>query len=184
MRVGVLALQGCIDPHLEIISKLGLKAIKVIDHESLSAAARLILPGGESSTMLHLLEKTDLTEKIINYSKQNPTWGICAGAILLAKEVTNPTQRSFKAIDIRAERNSYGSQANSFKASIAVKGIDKEIAADFIRAPRLSTLSKDVEVLAIYNNDPVLLRQNNILVSAFHVELSGDTRLHQYFLGM
>ena len=179
--VGVLALQGCIDPHLTILNKLNIPTVKVRTVEDLSRVDRIILPGGESTTMLKLLGRTGLEGALIDFARTHPVWGICAGSILLATKVSNPSQRSFGLIDIHAIRNYYGSQRESFKTSLSIPLIGNEINVDFIRAPKLEPLRDDVEVLAQYGEDAVLLRAKNIMVSSFHVELSDETRLHQYF---
>lgn len=181
--VGVLALQGCVAPHLAMIQSLGRKALAVRTEQELAQVERLIMPGGESTTMLKLLVSSGLWDKLAAFVKVRPVWGICAGSILLAKEVKNPKQDSLGAINIRAHRNFYGSQLDSFKSSIVFEGIKSPIAVDFIRAPRLEPLSEDVQVLARDDNGtPVLMQQGHILVSAFHTELGTNPSLHRYFL--
>lgn len=182
-KVGVLALQGCVAPHVSMIQSLGREALAVRTERELAQVERLIMPGGESTTMLKLLVSSGLWDKLATFVKVRPVWGICAGSILLAKEVNNPKQDSLGAIDIRAHRNFYGSQLDSFKRSLMIEGIKSPVEVDFIRAPRLEPLSEDVQVLARDDNGiPVLMRQGHILVSAFHTELGTDPSLHRYFL--
>lgn len=159
--IGVLALQGCIDPHLHMLQRLGCNPIRVTSIEGLKKVDRLILPGGESSTMLRFLthlptsvrtsknapkKPNELFVALQSFCKTNPVWGICAGAILLSKEVENPAQLSLGAIEIKAIRNFYGSQRESFKATIPIKPLGKSLSVDFIRAPKLVPIeSADIE---------------------------------------
>lgn len=178
---GILALQGCIDPHLTVLNKLNIPAVKVRTVEDLKRIDRIILPGGESTAMLKLLARTGLENALIDFAHTNPVWGICAGSILLASKVSNPSQRSWGLINIHAMRNYYGSQRESFKTTLSIPSLGEEFLVDFIRAPKLEPLGSEVEVLAKHESDAVLLRAGNILVSSFHIELGDDTRLHQYF---
>lgn len=184
MAVGVLALQGAITPHCEMLHRLGVEAVRVTTPEHFEQIDRLILPGGESTTMLKLLDKTGLWAPLEKFVFQKPAWGTCAGAILLAQEVHHPSQRSLKRINIAAERNAYGSQRESFKTTLEVKGLEHPLEVDFIRAPKLSPLSSDIEVLSRHNGETVLMQKGNILVSSFHVELGTDASLHRYFLSL
>jgi pyridoxal 5'-phosphate synthase pdxT subunit len=118
------------------------------------------------------------------FGKSHPVWGVCAGAIIIAKEVQNPTQRSLGLIDIRATRNFYGSQLDSFSAKVRITPLGIDTAVDFIRAPLLAPLSPAVEVLASHDGHAVLLKQGNIMASSFHIELGRETALHRYFLGL
>ena len=174
---GVLAVQGAVTPHLEILDKQKIKYIKVRSAEELSKTDRLIIPGGESTTMLRILRQSGLWQYLAQY--KNPIWGICAGAILLSKEVTHPEQPSLGLIETKAIRNAYGSQRESFTATIASQFRLPEV--DFIRAPKLSPLSKNVEILGTLNEEPVLMKQGKVLISSFHIELCGDPTLHLYF---
>jgi len=152
--------------------------------EDLARCDRIVLPGGESTTMIKLLDRAELWEPLRDFGRSHPVWGICAGAILIASEVCSPAQKSLELISVRATRNYYGSQLDSFKAEIEIAGFDHKMHADFIRAPLLQPLEESVQVLADYNNQPVLMRQGRVLVSAFHTELGSDARLHEYFLGI
>ena len=181
MKIGVLALQGAVKPHLEKIAALGAEGIRVTNVEDIARCDRMILPGGESTTMLKLIDSNRLWEPLLHFFKTKPTWGTCAGAILLAKKVLHPTQKSFEAIEIAAERNAYGSQLDSFKTSVTISPLEAPLEVDFIRAPKLSPLSDQVEVLSSYDGSAVCLRQKNILVSSFHAELGNSCELHRYF---
>lgn len=132
--------------------------------------------------MLHLMEKAQLTSALRDFGKTHAVWGICAGAILIAQEVTSPEQYSLGLIPVRARRNYYGSQADSFKDSIKIDFLNAPMEVDFIRAPLLEALSRDVRAHATHDGHGVLLQHGHIMVSAFHVELGQDTRLHEYFL--
>ena len=179
--IGVLALQGAVTPHLEKIKAVGFTPQRVTSKESLAVCDRIILPGGESTTMLKLIDSSELWQPLLTFFKEKPTWGTCAGAILLAKKVINPAQRSFEVIDIQAERNAYGSQLDSFKTTLTVTGIDHQIEADFIRAPKLTALSNNVEVLAEHDGNEVMLRQGVTVVTSFHSELGNGLELHDWF---
>ena len=182
MKAGVLALQGCIDPHLKMLARAGAEPVAVRTLRQLESVERIILPGGESTTMLRLLEKNQLTAALREFGKTRPLWGVCAGAILAAQEVTSPEQFSLGLIPIRARRNFYGSQTDSFKSTLQVDFLNSPLAVDFIRAPLLEPLSREVQVHASLDSQPVLLQHGRILVSSFHVELGQDIRLHEYFL--
>ena len=204
MKIGLLALQGCVEPHCVILRQLGCTVHKVRLPEDLDGIDGLILPGGESTTMLSLIEKYGLFEPLVNFVRSRPTWGICAGAILLAQEVVNPCQKSLAALPIRAHRNYYGSQRESFSSTIECSLFSPPLQVDFIRAPRLEALSDEVEVLGKYSRtfitsygspqgsdmkdqhctEAVLIRSNHVLACSFHTELSPDLRLHKYFIDM
>lgn len=181
MKVGVLALQGCVDPHLRLFAAAGIAAVPVRSREALLTVDRLVMPGGESTTMLKLATRLGLWEPLQAFARVKPVWGICAGAILLAREVAHPKQPSLQAIDILAERNFYGSQLDSFECTLDVFPLGAAMAVQFIRAPRLTPQSSSVEVLARCDGQPVCMKQGHVLVSAFHVELGQDPRLHSYF---
>ena len=181
-KPGILALQGCLTPHIDMFKRLDVTCLEVKTSAQLKEVDRLILPGGESSTMLKLLKKSDMFDALKEFSNKHPIWGICAGAILLSKEVENPTQDSLKLIPVKATRNFYGSQLDSFKAKIEV--FEKSIDVDFIRAPKLEALNPEVEVLSIHDENSVLLQYKNILVSAFHTELGENSTIHEYFLAL
>ena len=182
MTVGVLAIQGCVEQHIEHLKRCKVNSRRVRTPEDLESLDRIILPGGESSTMLLLLKKCGLWEKLKQFVNEKPAWGICAGAILLAKEVESPKQDCLQAIPIRAHRNFYGSQLNSFHAEIEIKSLGKKMPVDFIRAPKLEPLSKDCEILGKFQDSAVLIKHKKTLVSSFHTELGEDSSLHQLFI--
>lgn len=182
MKVGVLALQGCVDPHCKMLESIGAQPLRVRSAAQLETIDRIILPGGESTTMLRLLEKTQMTSALRDFGRTHPVWGICAGSILIAREVHDPEQNSLDLIPIRARRNYYGSQTESFKVSLHVEPFALPLEADFIRAPLLEPMSREVKVLARHGDQAVLMQLGKILAASFHVELGSDTRLHEYFL--
>ena len=185
MTTGILGVQGCIEPHEQMLANISQPSLRVRTPEDLDKVDRLILPGGESTTMLRFLTQTGLSDKIKKFAESKPIWGICAGAILLAKEVLNPSQASLGLINIRAYRNFYGSQLDSFTHRIEIKAFDKSIEAHFIRAPRLEVIeNKNIEILAEVEQTPVFFRHNKIWACSFHVELGKDPSLHQVFVNL
>lgn len=183
MKAGVLALQGCVDQHIAQLNKCSVEAVKIRTAEELKDIDRIILPGGESSSMLILLKRTAMWGALKEFCLSHPCWGVCAGAILLAQEVVSPSQDSLAALPIRAHRNFYGSQLDSFNTQLEIKTVGTML-VDFIRAPKLDALSDQSEILATHNNLSVAIRHGNKLVSSFHAELGTDQRLHQYFLSL
>lgn len=181
-KIGVLALQGCIDPHLQHLHGLGVSAVEVRRKSDLEGIEGIILPGGESTTMLRLLQRDDFFSYLREFVSRAPTLGICAGAILLAKEVAHPQQVSLEAVSIRAERNAYGTQRESFQTEVAIEGVTSPVVVDFIRAPKLVPLSDSVSVLSRHGDDAVLVRERHIFCSAFHTELTENSVLHEMFL--
>ncbi len=186
-RVGILGFQGCIEPHERILHALGVETLRVKTKEDLASVDRLILPGGESTTMLRFLKLYDLAPAIKSFARSKPVWGICAGAILAAHEVHNPTQESLNLINISAHRNFYGSQLDSFTQTITVEGLPEPITVQFIRAPLLTPLAtsstgEQPSVLATLDERPVFLAQGRIWACSFHVELGDNTSLHELFL--
>lgn len=180
--VGVLALQGDFEAHANAIERVGGRAIEVRTREEMSRCDGLILPGGESSTMLKLLDYENLLEPLRAFGQQKPIYGTCAGAILLAKEVSHPAQRSLGLMDISIERNGYGRQIDSRIANLELSGDGAMFEAVFIRAPIIRRAGPDVHVIAKYNGDPVWAEQGRHMVTTFHPELTGDDRVHRRFL--
>ena len=182
-----MALQGAFALHVEACTDLGYDAIEVRTAAQLDAVDRIIIPGGESTTMSMMLDRNALREPLAERLAAGiPAFGTCAGMILLATDVADgrPDQKSFAAIDIGVKRNGYGRQNQSFSDNVLIERIenpDQGFHAVFIRAPRVERVGADVDVLVSYGGDPVLCQQNSILVSAFHPELSPDRRLHRYF---
>ncbi|MEK6943241.1 MAG: pyridoxal 5'-phosphate synthase glutaminase subunit PdxT [Nanoarchaeota archaeon] len=184
MKIGVLALQGDFKDHIKILNKLNVDAVEVRLPEDLSKADGLIIPGGESTTIGKLLLSSGLMAAIIKRCKKGmPIYGTCAGAILLAKKIEGNSQPSLRLLDISVRRNDYGRQIDSFETELNLKNIGK-VHGIFIRAPIISKVGKDVEVLGKEKNNPVLVQQDNLLASTFHPELAGDKRVHEYFVRM
>ena len=187
-RVGVLALQGDFDAHAKAITLAGGDAVEVRTAEDLKVVDGLVIPGGESTTMLKLLNMMNLVEPLAEFVRSKPVFGTCAGALLLATEVLNPSQQSFGAMDLTVERNAYGRQIDSRVTHIS-PGADfqkrvgtGDVEAVFIRAPIIRRTGPDVKVLAEYDGDPVLVEQGKHLVATFHPELTHDARVHKLFL--
>ena len=179
MKIGVLALQGDYDAHRRRLEELGAEVVLVKNPEQLDLIAGLVIPGGESSTFLKLLGEAGF-EKLRAFVRAKPTFGTCAGAILLAKEVENPAQSGLGAIDVGIRRNAYGRQIDSSIREGEFRGSPIEMV--FIRAPRISRVGPGVEILATQGSDPVAVRQGHIMAATFHPELSNDPRVHELFL--
>jgi 5'-phosphate synthase pdxT subunit len=179
VKVGVLALQGDFDAHRRRLEELGAEVVLVKKPEQLDEIEGLVIPGGESSTFIKLLGEAGF-EKLKEFVRVKPTFGTCAGAILLAKEVENPKQTALGALDISIRRNAYGRQIDSSIRQGIFRGAPIEMV--FIRAPKISRLGSDVEVLASEGNDPVVVQQGKAMAATFHPELSSDPRVHRAFL--
>jgi len=182
MNIGVLAIQGDYEAHQARLRELGADVTLVRKPEQLDGLDAIVIPGGESSTFLNFLEERGFLEKLREFVSTKPAFGTCAGAILLAKEVENPPQKSLGLLDIRIRRNAYGRQINSSICEAVTKLGEKPLEMVFIRAPKIVSTGGSVEVLASENGDPVLVRQGKIMAATFHPELSSDTRVHQEFL--
>jgi pyridoxal 5'-phosphate synthase pdxT subunit len=186
MKVGVLALQGAFREHREVLDALGVETVEVRVAEDLGALDALILPGGESTTMSRLLDTAGLREPLADRLAEGmPAFGTCAGMILLAREVVDgrPDQRSFGAIAVSVRRNAYGRQRDSFEVPLDIEGMrGGAFPGVFIRAPRIESVGEGVQVLARHDGAAVLARSDAIWVASFHPELSGDLRLHEWFL--
>jgi 5'-phosphate synthase pdxT subunit len=181
-RIGVLAIQGDYAAHAEALKEAGADPVEVRKPDQLDGLDGLILPGGESTTVLRFLEKLNFFEILAEFCAQKPVFGTCAGAILLARKVKHPPQRSLGLLDAVVERNAYGRQIDSsiLTAETALPGGPLEMV--FIRAPRLAETANSVEVLARREGFPVLVRQGKILAATFHPELSQDRRVHELFV--
>ena len=184
-RIGVLALQGDFEAHRKALEEAGAEAVEVRSANELQTVAGLIIPGGESTTMLKLLALENLFEPLRSYGEKHPIFGTCAGAILLAKDVSHPAQESLGLVDIGVERNGYGRQIDSRVVHLTpgpeLQETD-EMEAVFIRAPIIRRMGDGVRVLARYNGDPVLLAEGKHLVATFHPELTQDRRIHRLFV--
>jgi 5'-phosphate synthase pdxT subunit len=180
-KIGVLALQGDFDAHRRRLEELSADVVLVRKPEQLDEIDGLIIPGGESSTFLKLLGEKGF-QKLRDFVHTKPTFGTCAGAILLAKQVENPHQTGLNAIDLTIRRNAYGRQIDSSIVEAATALGDDPLEMVFIRAPRIENIGDGVEVLAKHADDPVLVRKGNVMAATFHPELSDDARVHAEFL--
>ena len=184
MKIGVLALQGDFDAHRRRLEELGADVVLVRKPEQLDGIDGLVIPGGESGTFLKLLGEAGF-EKLKQFVHSKPTFGTCAGAILLANEVENPQQAGLGALNIRIRRNAYGRQIDSsIREGKFRDGSHQEspIEMVFIRAPKIAHVGDGVEVIATEGDDPVAVRQGTAMAATFHPELSNDTRVHRAFL--
>ena len=187
-RVGVLALQGDFEAHARALARAGAEPVEVRTAAALDSLDGLVLPGGESTTMLKLMHAENLLEPVVEFGRRKPIFGTCAGAILLAEEVSRPAQESLHLMDIAVERNAYGRQIESRvthldpSADFSSRTRAGELEAVFIRAPIIRRTGPQVKVLAEYQGDPVLVEQGRHLVATFHPELTTDSRVHQLFL--
>lgn len=183
--VGVLALQGAFAAHAAILEPLGAATVEVRTSEQLSTVDALVIPGGESTTISMLLERSAMLEPLRERIAGGlPVFGTCAGMILLSTEIRDgrDDQHALGAIDLAVTRNGYGRQIDSFESDLEVEGLDEPFHAVFIRAPLVERAGDAVEVLATVDGDPVLCRQGSVLVAAFHPELSDDDRIHRRWL--
>jgi 5'-phosphate synthase pdxT subunit len=185
MKIGVLALQGDFDAHRRRLQELGAEVVLVKKPEQLDEIDGLVIPGGESGTFLNLLGKEGF-DKLKEFVRLKPTFGTCAGAILLATEVENPKQAGLGAIDITVRRNAYGRQLESSirEGELIGKPGSSPLEMVFIRAPKIERVGPGVEVLAREGSDPVAVRQGRVMAATFHPELSEDTRVHRAFLDL
>lgn len=185
MKVGVLALQGDFIEHIGVLEKLGAEAIPVRKPAELSGLDRLIIPGGESTTMLNLMHSFSLFEPLKELAQAGlPVMGTCAGMILLARKVSGSDMDTLAVMDMEVRRNAFGRQTDSFEAELAMPVLGQEpVPAIFIRSPRILSTGPKVEILArLADGSIVAARQGTLLAVAFHPELSSDPRLHRYFL--
>jgi 5'-phosphate synthase pdxT subunit len=189
-RVGVLSLQGDVGEHVAMLERIGCDVVKVRTLEQLDSVDALVLPGGESTTIAHLLVTSGLNDALaLKLKEEMPVLGTCAGLILLSSEVLDgrSDQWSYGALDVSVRRNGYGRQIASFESEIEIKGLG-QVPGIFIRAPRIERAGDEVEVLAALDHGdgtgehPVLVRQGHVWGLSFHPELSSDTRVHELFL--
>lgn len=186
MRVGVLALQGAFREHIDALRKLGVETVEVRLPEQLEGLDGLIIPGGESTAIGKLAVKYGLQDAIRRYVMAgHAVYGTCAGMIMLSKDVGRD-QPLLSLMDIKVERNAFGRQLDSFETDLEIPALgDQPFPGVFIRAPRIESVGGDVEVLAkLENGTPVAAREGNMLVTAFHPELTDDLRWHRYFLSL
>jgi pyridoxal 5'-phosphate synthase pdxT subunit len=188
-KIGVLALQGDFELHLKTLAKLDCESFEVRTPEHLAGADGLVIPGGESTTVGKLLVTSGLAEEIPRRYAAGTLaiFGTCMGAIIIAKRIENKGQFTLGLLDATVRRNSYGRQVDSFETDIPVEGIGangNSVHAVFIRAPQILSTGPDVKTLAVFAGLPVLVRQDRILACCFHPEVTGETRVHEYFIGM
>ncbi|HEU5114026.1 MAG TPA: pyridoxal 5'-phosphate synthase glutaminase subunit PdxT [Acidimicrobiia bacterium] len=184
-NVGVLALQGDVREHIHTLESLGVAATPVKTPNQLGSADALVIPGGESTTIGKMAVRFDLLEPLRRSIEDGlPTYGTCAGLILLAGAVTDGDQPLLGVLDVVVRRNAFGRQNESFESDLVVAGLDAPFHAVFIRAPWVEKVGADVQVLADIDEHPVMVRQGNILATSFHPELTGDGRIHQLLLDL
>ncbi len=184
MNIGILALQGDFDKHRAVIEKLGHTAVPVRKENELEQCDKLIIPGGESTTFLYLIDRLHLREPLLNFGASRPVMGTCAGLIILAARADHLPHEPLGLIDIHVDRNAYGRQINSFidNVRICVNGTETPFEAVFIRAPKIIAYAPSVTPLGRHGEDVVMARNEHILVASFHPELTDDTRIHNYFI--
>jgi 5'-phosphate synthase pdxT subunit len=183
--IGVLALQGDFEAHAQVLRGLGVPVREVRRVAQLADLQALVLPGGESTTLLHLMADEPWFPALrALHARGGALLGTCAGAILLAREVRSPSQPSLGLLDVAIERNAYGRQVDSFETALPAPALGGALSGVFIRAPRFRALGAGVTVLATLGGEPVLVRQDRVLAGTFHPELAGEPRLHRYFLDM
>ncbi|HEX9746260.1 MAG TPA: pyridoxal 5'-phosphate synthase glutaminase subunit PdxT [bacterium] len=185
-KVGLLALQGAFDAHGRMCRSLGAQTRELKIADDFDGCTHIILPGGESTTFLKLFDYHDLRKPLLAAAQSGvPILATCAGLILLSNGIEGREQESLDVIDVSVERNAYGRQVHSFETELALEKIGgSTFHGVFIRAPKIVSVGKDVEVLSEHDGSAVLVRQGNILGSTFHPELSGDRRIHEYFLSL
>ena len=182
--VAVLALQGDFEAHRRALSDIGVESFELRRPADLAQAGGLIIPGGESSTLWKFFEAEPWEAAFHAFARTGrPILGTCAGAIVLAREVSNPPQKGLALVDMAVERNAYGRQVDSFIGEVACEALGGPLPAVFIRAPRIRQVGKSVEVLASHGGEPVLVRQGNVVAATFHPELTADRRLHRLVFG-
>lgn len=182
--IGILALQGDFEKHQRKIEELGARAVLVRTQEQLDDCDGLIIPGGESTTLIKLMKKHEMWDTVIEFANSKPVYGTCAGCILVANSIVEMDQDSLKLIDIAVQRNAYGRQVDSFidDINLQLNGKADSMEGVFIRAPKIVSIGENVTPLAWHQNDVILAEQGHILVGTFHPELTDDVRIHQYFI--
>jgi pyridoxal 5'-phosphate synthase pdxT subunit len=188
MRVGVIAIQGDFDKHKQALHKLNqpnLEVLEVRTPDELANVERAILPGGESTTVGLLMQRYGLGQALVEAGEAGmPMWGTCMGMIMLAKQIEGREQYSLGLLDITVQRNAFGAQVHSFEDEVEVTGMDEPVTGVFIRAPVVTRTGPKVEILSTYNGKIVGVRQNRIIGTSYHPELTDDTRLHEWFLSL
>ena len=187
MKVGIVGVQGAVSEHEQVVRSLGHEAVRVTRPERLEGVSALIIPGGESTTISRLLESTGLFDEVRRLGEGGlPIYGTCAGLILLAKrgdsQVESAGQRLLGLMDVQILRNAFGRQRESFEAKLDIKGVARGFPCVFIRAPAITKVWGGCKALARFGKFTVAAEQDSLFVTAFHPELSGDNRVHEYFL--
>ena len=185
--IGVLALQGDVREHLQVLGSLGARAVAVRREPELAACDGLVLPGGESTTIAKLARIFDLMDPLrARIAEGLPVFGTCAGMILLADRIEDGAagQETIGGLDVTVRRNAFGRQVDSFEADLDLKGLDQPVHAVFIRAPWVEEVGAGVEVLAEAEGHPVAVRQDHLLATSFHPEVGNDDRIHRYFVDL
>jgi pyridoxal 5'-phosphate synthase pdxT subunit len=179
MKIGVLALQGAFREHKGMFETLGANVIEVRLPQQLENLQGIVIPGGESTTMAKLMQSYEFDKALPDFYKRGGAiWGTCAGAIAIAKDILGyPEQPRLGLMDIAVERNAYGRQVASFETDVSVKTFDNPFHVVFIRAPRIASVGEDVEVLATFKDDPIMVKQERLMATVFHPELTGDNQL-------
>lgn len=181
-KIGVLALQGDFAEHLKILEGCGYRVAVVRSKQDLESVNALIFPGGESTTILKLIDRLGLRDALTKKIADGmPAFGTCAGAIVLAQRVSDG-EEPLGLLDVTITRNAYGRQVDSFEADLDVEGFEEPVKGVFIRAPVIDEVGAEVETMASWGDRPVLVRANNLLASTFHPELAGEHRIHKYFV--
>lgn len=185
MKIGVLSMQGAFAEHINALNKLKVEAIPVRSKSDFDNIDGLIIPGGESTAIGKLLEVFELKEILTEKIKAGfPVWGTCAGMIILANKIEGSDVKHIPVMDIEVVRNAYGRQLGSFTIDSSMDGVDTPYPMVFIRAPYINRVGEGVKILAKVNDKIVAAKENNILVTSFHPELTEDLRIHQYFINM
>ncbi|EJO01719.1 glutamine amidotransferase [Oenococcus oeni AWRIB418] len=182
VTIGVLALQGAVSEHIKALKDSGAETIAVKDASQLEELDGLVLPGGESTTMRRLMDKYGLFDAIKIFAKKKAIFGTCAGLILMAKEIEGRKGPHLGLLDIDVKRNAFGSQVDSFESDLKIDHVAESFDGVFIRAPYIKKVGPGVEILSTYNQHIVACHQGRFLACAFHPELTGDTRFHEYFV--
>ena len=182
-KIGVLGLQGAYAKHLAVLQQLDVQAVDVRMPGDLEECHGLIIPGGESTTMTKLINEIDMHDALLKFSVDRPVFGTCAGMILMATKVDDDRVKTLNLLDIEVGRNAYGRQIDSFidELDVTTNGQAFSMRGVFIRAPRIKNMGDGVEVLASVNGEPVLVQEGHHMAAAFHPELTGETRIHNYF---
>tara|TARA_B100000029_G_scaffold509838_1_gene599897 strand:- start:1526 stop:2116 length:591 start_codon:yes stop_codon:yes gene_type:complete len=186
-RIGVLALQGDFVEHINMLSKLGVDAVEIRLPSHLGSIEGLIIPGGESTTIVQLMDNFGFTQHMRNLIVDGlPVWGTCAGMIVLARDITDDRPKPLGIIDINVSRNAYGRQVDSFEAEVDIPKLgDPTFNAIFIRAPAINSIGDNVEILGTLGDGQVIAaKERNVIVTSFHPELTDDLRFHKYFLSV